>query len=285
MGQGMRIQKILNNNAAVVSDGTAEEKIVMGRGICFKKKVGEEVPAEVADKVFALSTADANTKFQVLIKDMPMEHIVLGERIIMEARERLGKKLNDMLYISLIDHVHTSIVRYLDGITVKNALLWEIRRFYREEYEIGLWALRQIAEEFKVRLPEDEAGFIALHIANAEMDEQKMHNMYEITRIMQEISNIVKYHFQMEFDEDDVYYYRFITHLKFFAKRLVEAKAYDDGDGDGLFEMIRGRYADAYGCVEKITAFMLKKYGYVLSKDEQLYLTIHIERIISKTER
>lgn len=100
----------------------------------------------------------------------------------------------------------------------------EIRRFYREEYEIGLWALGQIAEEFKVRLPEDEAGFIALHIANAEMDEQKMHNMYEITRIMQEISNIVKYHFQMEFDEDDVYYYRFIPHLKFFAKRLMEAE-------------------------------------------------------------
>ncbi len=284
MGQGMKIQKILNNNAAVVSDGTAKEKIVMGRGICFKKKVGEEVLTEAVDKVFALSTEDANTKFQVLIKDMPMEHIVLGERIIMEARRRLGKKLNDMLYISLIDHVHTSIVRYLDGITVKNALLWEIRRFYREEYEIGLWALRLIGEEFKVELPEDEAGFIALHIANAEMDEQKMHNMYEITRIMQEISNIVKYHFQMEFDEDDVYYYRFITHLKFFAKRLVEAKTYDDGDSDGLFEMIRERYDRAFGCVEKITAFVLKKYSYALSKDEQLYLTIHIERIISKAD-
>lgn len=232
MGQGMRIQKILNNNAAVVSNGVAEEKIVMGRGICFKKKVGEEVPEEAIDKVFALREADASTKFQVLVKDMPMEHIMLGERIIMEARERLGKKLNDMLYISLIDHVHTSIVRYLDGITVKNALLWEIRRFYREEYEIGLWALRLIAEEFKVELPEDEAGFIALHIANAEMDEQKMHNMYQITRIMQEISNIVKYHFQMEFDENDVYYYRFITHSKFFAKRLVEAKTYDDEGGD-----------------------------------------------------
>lgn len=285
MGQDMRIRKILNNNAAVVSGGGAEEMIVMGRGICYKKKVGEEIPADVVDKVFALSTAEANTKFQVLIRDMPMEHIVLGERIITEARERLGKKLNDMLYISLIDHVYTSIVRCLDGVTVKNALLWEIRRFYREEYEIGLWALDRVAEEFKVRLPEDEAGFIALHIANAEMDEQKMHNMYEITRIMQEISNIVKYYFQMEFDEDDVYYYRFITHLKFFAKRLVEAKGYDDEDSSGLFEVIRERYAKAYGCVEKITAFLLKKYGYILSKDEQLYLTIHIERIISKADR
>ena len=145
---------------------------------------------------------------------------------------RLGKKMNDMVYISLIDHVHTAIVRFLEGVTVKNVLLWDIRRFYKEEYQIGLWALHLIEERFKVRLPEDEAGFIALHLANAQMDEKVMHNMYEITRIMQEIVNIVKYYFHVSFDEDDVYYYRFITHLKFFAKRLTEKATYEDDNAD-----------------------------------------------------
>ena len=70
-----------------------------------------------------------------------------------------------MVYISLIDHVHTSIVRFLDGVTVKNVLLWDIRRFYKDEYQIGLWALNLVEEKCKVRLPEDEAGFIALHLA------------------------------------------------------------------------------------------------------------------------
>lgn len=92
----------------------------------------------------------------------------------------MGKKLNDMVYISLIDHVHTSIVRFLDGVTVKNVLLWDIRRFYKDEYQIGLWALNLVEEKCKVRLPEDEAGFIALHLANAQMDDDTMHNMYEI---------------------------------------------------------------------------------------------------------
>ena len=132
-----------------------------------------------------------------------------------------------MVYISLIDHVHTSIVRFLDGVTVKNVLLWDIRRFYKDEYQIGLWALNLVEEKCKVRLPEDEAGFIALHLANAQMDDDTMHNMYEITRIMQEVVNIVKYFFKIEFDEDDVYYYRFVTHLKFFAKRLIEHTAYE----------------------------------------------------------
>ena len=281
----MKIFKILNNNVAVILDDHGDEKIVMGKGICFKKKTGEEISPESVDKVFSLAEEEVSNKFQVLVQDIPMEHMALGEEIIAEARLRLGKRLNDMIYISLIDHVHTSIVRFLEGVTVKNALLWDIRRFYREEYQIGLWALDLMEERFKVRLPEDEAGFIALHLANAQMDQEVMHNMYEITRIMQELVNIVKYSFQISFDEDDVYYYRFITHLKFFAKRLVERNIYTEDDNDDLWEVIRGKYPKAFGCVEKITQFIEKKYEYELSKEEQLYLTIHVERVVNKTKK
>ncbi|WP_070040953.1 BglG family transcription antiterminator LicT [Robinsoniella peoriensis] len=278
----MRIFKALNNNVAVVVDDKDQEKIVMGRGICFKKKAGDDIDPEMIDKIFFLSAKDAHNKFQVLIQDIPIEHIAIGEEIISEARVRLEKKLNDMIYISLIDHVHTSILRFLDGVTVKNVLLWDIRRFYKDEFQVGLWALDLIQEKCKVRLPDDEAGFIALHLANAQMDQEIMHNMYEITTIMQEIANIVKYFYQIEFNEDDVYYYRFITHLKFFAKRLIDHNIYDEEDNDDLWDVIKSKYQNAFRCVEKITQFILKKYEYQLSKEEQIYLTIHIERVVNK---
>ena len=281
----MKIFKALNNNVAVVLDEDGQEKIVMGRGICFKKRAGDDLNPEAIDKTFFLSGTEAHNKFQVLIQDVPMEHIAIGEEIISEAKTSLGKKLNDMVYISLIDHVHTSIVRFLDGVTVKNVLLWDIRRFYKDEYQIGLWALNLVEEKCKVRLPEDEAGFIALHLANAQMDDDTMHNMYEITRIMQEVVNIVKYFFKIEFDEDDVYYYRFVTHLKFFAKRLIEHTAYEEDSSDGLWEVIREKYPEAFRCTEKITQFIAGKYEYDLSKEEQLYLTIHIERVMNKTKK
>lgn len=280
----MQIYKILNNNAAVVLDDSGQEKIVMGKGICFQKKTGARIDPSVIDKTFLLSAEEANHKFQVLVSDIPMEHIAVGEEIIAKAKAELGKELNDMIYISLIDHVHTSIVRFLDGITVKNVLLWDIKRFYKEEYAIGLWALAHIKEQVKIELPEDEAGFIALHLANAQMNESVMHNMYEITKIMQEVLNIVKYFFHVEFKEEDVYFYRFITHLKFFAKRLVEHHNYEDEDNDDLFEMITKKYERSYRCVEKITQFIQKKYGHRMSKEEQLYLTVHIERAIHKTQ-
>ena len=278
----MRIFKILNNNVAVVMDENGQEKIVMGRGICYKKKPGDAILEEEIDKTFFLSAADISNKFQELIQDIPIEHMAVGEEIIAEAERRLDKKLNDTVYISLIDHVHTSIVRFLEGVTVKNVLLWDIRRFYKEEFKIGLWALELIQEKCKVMLPEDEAGFIALHLANAQMDQESMHNMYEITRIIQEVVNLVKYYFKIDFHEDDVYYFRFITHLKFFAQRLGEQKVYTEDDIEDLWAVIRGKYPKSFDCVERITKFIESKYKYHLSKEEQLYLTIHIERVVSK---
>ncbi len=36
----MLINKILNNNVVIVKDNKGKEKIVMGRGIAFKKRIG-----------------------------------------------------------------------------------------------------------------------------------------------------------------------------------------------------------------------------------------------------
>lgn len=281
----MIINKILNNNVVVVKDKSGKEKIVMGKGIAFKKSVGETFDETKIDKVFTLTNIDISNKFQELIYDIPVKHIKLADQIISYAKLQLGKKLNDMIYISLTDHIHTSIVRFIDGITIKNALLYDIKRFYPDEFNIGMYALNVIEEILKIRLPEDEAGFIALHIVNADMDETGIQQMYTMTKIMQQILNIVKYVFNVEFDENSVYYYRFITHLKFFAQRLINKKTYEDEESDDLLEVIRIKYKNSYNCTCKISDFIKNKYNYDLSNDEKLYLTIHIEKVIYKTNK
>lgn len=281
----MIINKILNNNVVVVKDKSGKEKIVMGKGIAFKKSVGETFDETKIDKVFTLTNIDISNRFQELIYDIPLKHIKLADQIISYAKLQLGKRLNDMIYISLTDHIHTSIVRFTNGITIKNALLYDIKRFYPDEFNIGVYALNVIEEILKIRLPEDEAGFMALHIVNADMDETGIQQMYTITRIMQQILDIVKYVFNVEFDENSVYYYRFITHLKFFAQRLINKKTYEDEESYDLLEVIRIKYKNSYDCACKISDFIKNKYNYDLSNDEKLYLTIHIEKVIYKTNK
>ncbi|WP_297132379.1 BglG family transcription antiterminator LicT [Terrisporobacter sp.] len=281
----MIIHRILNNNVVIILDKDDKECVVCGKGIAFKKKIGDSVDSKQVNKVFILKDQSMNEKFKQLLLNIPLEHVKIADEIITLAEERLGKRLNDSLIISLSDHIHTSITRYYDGIEIKNAMLWDIKRFYEDEFEIGMDALDMIEKSFNVRLPDDEAGFIALHIVNASMDESNMEQIIDITRIIQEISNIVKYYFRIEFDINSVYYYRFITHLKFFAQRLILGKIIDDGSSDGLLDVVKVKYHTSYKCVGKINDYIKSKYNYELSLEEQLYLTIHIERMIYKSKR
>lgn len=276
----MEICKILNNNVIVSKNQNGKEIIAMGKGIAFKKHVGDDVDEQLVDKFYTLSS-EVLSKFQELCSDIPLEHLQLCIDLINYVKLELGKKLNDNIYIALSDHISTAIIRFQDGISMKNVLLWDIKKFYKDEFEIGKYALEMIADRFQVQLPEDEAGFIALHIVNAET-EDGLENVYEITKVMQEILNIVKYFFKIEFDEESVYYYRFITHLKFFGQRLISKTNYKDEQDDDLLEIIKVKYHNAYQCVLKIKTFLQNTYQYTLSNEETLYLTIHIAKIVQK---
>ncbi len=279
----MVIEKILNNNVVITTDENNKEIVVMGRGIAFKKRTGDHIPKDMIDKVFKLSDPNMSDKFKELISNIPLNYMELSDKIILYAKKELGKRLNDSIYISLTDHMHAAIERTREGVNVKNALLWDIKRFYKEEFKIGLIALDYIEEKFGIRLPEDEAGFIALHIVNAQMD-QDIKIIYEITQIMQDVTNVVKYHYGITFDEESVYYYRFITHLKYFAERLLSNKSYEDNEDD-LLDVIKVKYKNAYNCIEKVANFIKKKYNYELTDEEKLYLTIHVERVVSKSTK
>ena len=277
----MIVNKVINNNIVSVVENDSE-KIVMGRGLGFNKKPGDSISEDKIEKIFVMNNENHSHKFKELIVDIPLEHMLLGDEIISYAKQNLGKKLSDLLYISLIDHIYTSIERSKINIFIKNDLIWDIKRFYPDEYKIGEFAIKLIKERFDVELPVDEAGFIALHLDNASQEGGNFKDVVEESNIMHDITNIVKYEFNKEFDEDSVYYYRFITHLKFFAKRVVLGNTYNDGVEDELLELIKVKYRNSYNCVKNIGAFLKNKYNYEISKEEELYLTIHIERVIYK---
>lgn len=277
----MQIYKVVNNNIVIVQDANQEEQVMMGRGIGFGKHAGDEFDEERIEKRFSLNQHAHYNQLIDLLQEIPLVDIEIASQIMDNAMTSLGKKLNESALIALSDHIHTAIERAREDIFVKNVLLWDIKRFYPDEYQIGKQALRVIEQKTGVQLPEDEAGFIALHIANAQLDEQ-MKDMFALTKVMQEVITIIKYTTNTTFDEDSIYYYRFITHLKFFAQRLLSKKTYEDEDHDNLLSLVKDRYITAYHCVKKVQEFIQKQYDYVLSDEEQLYLTIHIDRIIKK---
>ena len=52
----MVIDKIINNNIVSAFDDKGLEVVIMGRGIGFQMKRGQEVPAEKIEKVFRIKS-------------------------------------------------------------------------------------------------------------------------------------------------------------------------------------------------------------------------------------
>ena len=273
----MIIEKVLNNNVVVTRSEAGVETVIMGRGLAFGKSAGDRVDAARIEKTFTITDAALDGKLHELLASLPMEHILLSERIIRNAKLRLGKPLSDSIYLTLPDHISSAIVRYQQDIVLENPLKWDVRRFYRPEFEIGLEANQMVLEDTGVQFTDDEAAFIALHFVNAQQN-NGIKGTYNMTRIMQEICQIVSDFFHMEFDEDSLDFYRFITHLKFFAQRLISQTHYND-HMEGLLDAIVEQHPQSYACTQLIRSRMESRYHYQMSPDEMLYLTIHIARL------
>ena len=217
----VKIHKIINNNVVMFIDENGNETVAMGRGIAYKKKNGDLIDEKDIDKRFYQSKDKSFIdKFEQIVSIIPAEYIELADDIVQYAKISMNKKFSDSLYISLSDHIYASVSRYLEGIELKNPILWEIKRFYEPEFEVGMKALEMIEDRFKVKLPEDEAGFITLHVVDAQLDNCNVDNVYEITKVIQDIHNIVRYFFRIEFDTKSIHYYRFITHIRFFCTKI-----------------------------------------------------------------
>ena len=274
----MKVVKVINNNLIKSVDDKNNEILVMGCGLGFKKVAGDEVDESLVEKVSTCNEKTSSSQLISLLEKIPLEHIQATNEIISFAKASLGKKLNQNIYITLADHINFALERQKQGIQIKNALLWEIKKLYNHEFLVGKEALHIIKRRLGIELPEDEAGFIALHFVNALMDDLSMEKTTDMTKMIQKILNIIKYHFNLELDEYSIHYERFITHLKFFAQRIFTGVTIDDQD-DQFIEVLKRKYKKEYECTLKVKDYIKQEFDWDLTEDEMIYLTIHINRI------
>lgn len=274
----MIIEKVLNTNVVLAKNNAGETVIVMGCGVAFGKKAGEEIEDASIDKIFSQDVPKLTDHFKKLVRDIPLEYIDLAEEIIKLAKFKLGKEFNDDLYFSLTDHIYFSIQRFQEGMTLTNRLLIETKRLYKEEFQVALDSLSLIEERCGVLLPEDEAAFIALHFVNAELNGD-MQDTMQMTQIVEDVLQLIKNFMQITFDDESLTYYRLVTHLKFFAQRILSLDRQSGSSENQLFQVVKEKYEKSFECVERIAQYADITFGYSISDDDKLYLTIHIERV------
>lgn len=278
----MQIKRVLNNNAVISANKDGVEVLLMGSGIAWNKKRGQDVDISKVEQTFLLKDPTTLDKFKEVVIDAPMDEVFIAERVINYAKIKLGRKLNEIIYVNLTDHLHGAVERYRQGIKLSNPLKWDIARLYPDEYDVGKKAVELVKEKLNIEFLDDEAAFIALIFLDVESTGgSEQNNAYQMTQIVTEVEGIVKDYFHTEFDEKSLNYFRFITHLKFFAQRILMNKHYEDEEGDEeLMDSLSHRYPKALACAQKIQAFIQDHYNFTVSNQEVMYLTIHIARLV-----
>ena len=257
----MRIVKVLNNNVVVVQDDDHQEKVVMGKGLGFQMKPGSEVDPQKIEKVFTLENANnaSATTTPEGLSSIPPELYQICRDFVNLAGQRLQLSFHNSLTLALADHLFYALQRLIRGEHVVNALLQEIQQFYPAEYNLGLEALELIKKQTGLNLPLDEA-------------------------LIADILTIVKSQLGISAQEHSLDYTRFITHLKFFAHRLIRKEQLPQ-DVDFLFDEVKKHYPVSYNCVQRIGLYVKQHFGHEISKDEITFLTVHIERVRNATKK
>lgn len=278
----MVIEKVINNNIVSAYDEDGREVVIMGRGIGFGVRAGAKIKESKIEKVFRIESRSVAEQLKELLIHMPLERVQISDDIISFAKSTLKLKLNQSIYVTLTDHINFAIDRYKKGINLENALLWEIKRFYPQEYELGEYSIRLIRDRLHVDLPEDEAGFIALHFVNAEYGTD-IRDALHFPNQMKDILAIVTEELGIELDEGTLHYERFITHVKFLLQRVYRKELLPNEENE-LAEMMKVKYPKEYACSEKIAEYIEKTANCKLSGEEIMYLSIHIRRVAMAEE-
>lgn len=273
----MVIEKVMNNSLILSKDDNNEDIIITGKGIGFCKKVGDTVDIDKIEKIFVVKDDNIN-EYADIIGNIPSQYIDVTFDIIEYAKKFLNKKFNDRLLITLADHICFAVERYNKGILLQNKLMWEIKKFYPDEFNMGIYAVDYISRKINVNLPEEEASNIALHFVNAQNDEMEMQKTMEYVKMQKDILGIIQHYFHINLNMDNIDSIRLLTHLQFFLQRVIENKVISKNESY-IFEMLKEKYPKQYECVLKIKRYLKTYIDIDIEENEMVYLMIHIVRI------
>lgn len=274
----LRIKKIFNNNVVLVIDTKGLERILIGRGIAFKKRVGETVEKDKIEKTFVVDSPNVADRFVQLIEEVPINRLEMVTLIIKSAEAELERTFDGNTYIGLADHINYAVNRFRNGETIQNALLLEIKKFYPREFASGLKALEQISYYEGIELNEDEAGFIALHFINGGLNNDTTQTLLT-TEMLQKVVLIVEDCLGIELDTESLNYVRFVTHLKFFIQRVIINEPRQESVPE-MYEQVVQFYPKATESVGIIKHYLQEKLACRIYPEEEMYLILHVQRLI-----
>lgn len=269
-----RIKKILNNNV-VMATSNFEEVVVMGLGIGHNHKPKDIIPNDRIEKVFELKREDFY-KLVSLASEIDEETFNRAFQIIKDNESRFDVKLDSHAYMVLIDHINFAIERVKSGHQITNLLIEDLRIMYPDELRLANGILNDVNRVFNVDLPQDEAGFIVMHIINGinpKLDNQS--NL--LTEMILDTLNVIRDFYLISLKPQELTTQRILVHIKLLLQRIMTNTQVDFKE-EILYNVFKD-FPKAHTCALKIQEFIEQRLQSKINQQEIVYLTIHLNRL------
>lgn len=208
----MRIVHIYNNNVVLAQSDSGEQAVVLGRGLAFGAKKGQEIDPAKIEQTFTPQSAD-DDHASALLSEIPSEVLQVATELEIYAKEQLGLKVAHSTVLPLADHLNYALSRARDGILLDYPLSIEVTQLYPREFSFGRYALQLVKERFDVVLPEEEATPFALHLVNTQFSNEDLSKIYRMTEVFAQIFNVIAFAYGHPLDQTHMSVARFVSRI------------------------------------------------------------------------
>lgn len=276
MGPTMKIFRVFNNNSVAVVLENGREAVLVGPGVGYAKKRGDELDESLVEKRFILENEAGAEGMRRLLVSLPVEIVALTARVAERLVSEHKVHMSPPVEIGLADHLATAIDRLAQGVPLYNHLLFEVKATYPSEFKMALDVLRWVEELSGHHLPVDEAGFITMHLVNAGVT-GGMAETLRAADALRGVLAIVREFSPIGLSSDSMHYARFLTHVKYAIQRFADNAQFVGGH-ENMYAVIREDDPAAFACAERCADYLSTVYPVTASNEEVFYLALYLSR-------
>ncbi len=124
------ILKILNNNALLAKEkDSGNERILLGKGIGFGKKVSQRIEAEEGVTVYSLRAVSEKGTARELLKELDPKFLEIADAVLKAAEAEFGE-IDRAVLFPLADHLAFDARRLKKGEKIINLLTPDIQDLF-----------------------------------------------------------------------------------------------------------------------------------------------------------
>lgn len=206
---------------------------------------------------------------------------------ITEMNHSQVQNLTENSYVGLVIHISIAINRILKNEVLEDSPKWVEHMAEDEDLNLARAIVRELEEEFEIRIPEIEVSYICLHIKGSK-HEKLQWNGKELpetkNRELQQLVNEMIDAFDSKrawiLKQDEEFLQGLLAHLQPTLVRLL----HDMQIQNPVLEEIRSGYPEIYEKCGKVAKVLEKTTGKTVPPEEIGFLTVHFGAAVVRLE-